>query len=62
MPHKNPDCKKCHRKMKHHKWIEYASRGAYGSFIWKREVKCPKCGNTAFDWMSRVGKGANPYE
>lgn len=57
MPHKNPRCPKCHRKMRHHRWIrEYTEWGKdrfHRGEYWLREVKCPDCGYVETDIMMR---------
>jgi len=56
MPHKNPDCPKCHRKMEHDEWLEVNERLTSIdpiTEIWNRLVKCPRCGTKSMDWKAR---------
>ena len=61
MPHKNPRCSECGRKMKHDRWVEFVRYNLhwlgnwsyrYGE-LWKRVVKCPNCGTERFDFKNR---------
>ena len=57
MPKKNPRCRICHDKMKHHKWLRRNNNlSRHGVEVWNRIVKCRSCGYEQEDWKARWGK------